>query len=51
MAGSVSLACGAFGTFVHHAYTARLRGQLSSNYKDFPIFVKQKSIVVESRSD
>ncbi len=28
-----------------------LRGRLSSNYKDFPIFVKQKSIVVESRSD
>ena len=25
--------------------------QLSSNYKGFPIVVKQKSLVVESRSD
>ena len=25
--------CGAFGTFAHQAYTARLRGQLSSNVR------------------
>jgi hypothetical protein len=29
--------CGAFGTFAHQAYAARLRGRLNSNYKGFPI--------------
>jgi len=30
-AGSVSLVCGAFGTFAHQAYAACLRGRLNSN--------------------
>jgi hypothetical protein len=32
-AGSVSLVCGAFGTFAHQAYAARLRSRLTSNVR------------------
>jgi len=43
--------CGAFGTFAHQPYAARLRKQLSSNYKGFPLCQASKSHGPRQRPD
>ena len=50
-AGVVSPIVLAFSILPVRAYATCLRSQVTANYKGFPIAVKQKSLVVESRSD